>query len=665
MWYPEYIKLKNWLSFREEHYIFVNNIPFLITGINNSDDNAESNGSGKSALEEAMNYILLGNSIRKVKDNELITTGDEFCEIEAGFVNSGSKVQLRIVRSLFLKKSSKLEVFLNGKPQSFASINAGNDLILSIIGISREDVQNYYLINKEKYVSFFSSSDSDKKDLIARFSNVDKLDGIEKLIDKDIADEQKVLDGHNINVVSFNSKIDVYKEDLLNVDNTFKSEQEEKIKQINESIDNCKAVIIKSNTEIERKQSYILSINDIIKTYKHGMQVTLKNIENLKDIKYDEELERIRTESHKLDESNVKLRQQKNTLFNSISDYNDLMGEIKKNLSSSVSCPKCKFQFLPGDSKIDINESKKNIPVIEQALGEISKEIEKVGTEMSSINTKINKLDTERKSYEEELMKFRKMKKDLECQVTKYEQDIATQELIIRKTENDISFLKQNIDNANKQIESFQKSITDVKKSNSNARKTELEAKIKEVEVEIIKKSNLIEVQDETIMNLKQWQGLFKRFYSHLTNQSLSIIQGYSNMYLGKMGTNLQIRLEGYKVLSDGRLKENITAQVLRNGIDAGSFNKLSGGEKARIEFSVILAIQSLINSTSKTGGLNICWVDEILESVDGLGIRSLIKSLSNIKKSVFITTHVAHDSTKTDCIVIVKENGVSRILKY
>ena len=78
--------------------------------------------------------------------------------------------------------------------------------------------------------------------------------------------------------------------------------------------------------------------------------------------------------------------------------------------------------------------------------------------------------------------------------------------------------------------------------------------------------------------------------------------------------------------------------------------------------FSTILAFQHLINSKSKSGGLDFLFVDEILDKVDSLGMYNFTKSLEVTGKTIFLTSQVRIKEDNSNTLTIVKENGISRI---
>jgi hypothetical protein len=165
--------------------------------------------------------------------------------------------------------------------------------------------------------------------------------------------------------------------------------------------------------------------------------------------------------------------------------------------------------------------------------------------------------------------------------------------------------------------------------------------------------------------NLNVWVFRFAKFKSYLANKSLVIIQGYANKYLQEMKTNLGLKLEGFKENADGSIREKITPKILRNGEvkRSGNFKKCSSGERAKIDFAVILAVQNLINLSAKSGGVDILWTDEEPSGLDSVGLENITESVGNIGKTCLITSHVNHEKNYSNIITIEKVGDVSKII--
>ena len=191
MYRPAILKMKNFQSFAEEEYSFKAGSAFSIEGENMTDDGQKSNGSGKSAFADAIYYLLLGTSSTGKKDSELVRWGQPYAELylklEKAFTSLEISRKIYSARS----KSAEISIIIDGKDahDRYSSVMEGNRLILELLGLSADDLRTYFLISRERFTSFFDSPDSAKRNLLARFSSIDRLIALQETL----KDEQESL----------------------------------------------------------------------------------------------------------------------------------------------------------------------------------------------------------------------------------------------------------------------------------------------------------------------------------------------------------------------------------------------------------------------------------------------------------------------------------------
>ena len=111
-------------------------------------------------------------------------------------------------------------------------------------------------------------------------------------------------------------------------------------------------------------------------------------------------------------------------------------------------------------------------------------------------------------------------------------------------------------------------------------------------------------------------------------------------------------------------MREKISISILRDGIDCGSFGKLSAGESARLQLASILAMQKLVNSNCDTDkGLSLIVLDEILSAVDEEGLAKMFESLNKLGITALVVSHNHVSESYAHTLTIRKENGESRIV--
>jgi Fe-S cluster assembly ATPase SufC len=136
------------------------------------------------------------------------------------------------------------------------------------------------------------------------------------------------------------------------------------------------------------------------------------------------------------------------------------------------------------------------------------------------------------------------------------------------------------------------------------------------------------------------------------------------NIVLQSFDSDLRVELEGFKMLANGQIREKIATHVWRADGERGVLEKFSAGEKSRIEVAAIIALQSLINQSAASGGLNFVMIDEIIESVDAYGIEIILNSLNKLDRTILLVTHVGTGVIQYEHILqAIKENGETRLL--
>ena len=203
MWKFEQIQAKNLCAFKDLNYSIQHNKTTLIFGNNLDNDSQGSNGSGKSALIEAIAIALTGAPLRKVSVDEIINDSEDEAIIAALLINDVLEERITVCRTLSRKQPQSIQVLKHTGESTEEIVQSSvadyNKYILDLIGLSKEDIYSNFILSKHKYTSFLSSSDKDKKEIINRFSNGILVDESLAALQADMApvqEELKVAEGH-------------------------------------------------------------------------------------------------------------------------------------------------------------------------------------------------------------------------------------------------------------------------------------------------------------------------------------------------------------------------------------------------------------------------------------------------------------------------------------
>lgn len=623
MWLPETLTLRNFISHKDSKFEFKAGKAVMIQGINADDDCQESNGSGKSAIIEGTIFGLTGDSFRKVRAVDLIMNDEPSAEVVITMKNSISNKSIVIERMLDKKKASTVNIFVNGAPHVLSSVNEYNKFILEEIDISKDDLMNYFVVSKEKYQSFLLTGDTKKKEIIARFSNSNLIEGVDKLVE---ADAQTFTD-KIYKLENTKSRLEGQIETLQSqIDNQttqtdFETDRQEKVDALNEQISAIDKKISENDLSIRQHKKMLTEAEEKLSKFSvEDLKAKLKKAEAK-----ETEITKLGTE-----------------LKATAGEYETLIAEMNKNLAGTAVCPKCEHEFVVTDPEFDVAEGK-------ELVGTLTAELIVTKSEISKKREDYVTAGEKRKEVESEIRKIEGLMHTVKLEVNKINSEISN------CTRTKISYLSQ------------VKSLEDSKESIKNMK---FESNVKTLKENIKTANSEIKTIQESITRLSQekqylieWVYVFKKFKTHLTNKSIKSIESFTNLFLTKIKTNLAVKMDGYKLLSDGKtVRENITVDILRNGLVEGPIEKFSGGEKVRVDICNILALQKLINLNSKSGGLDLLLLDEIVESVDSVGVSEILRQLNSINQTIAIITHANTIRDYDNVVVVTKQNGYSTV---
>lgn len=692
MWYPVSLKITNLFSHEDSTFDFVNNQTTLVSGINKTDSNVQSNGSGKTSILDCISISIIGEPLRNISKKEIVRNGEKSGTSILTLKNNILNKELMISSEINVIKSSKVLIWENGQlNDQLKDLEAKESYkyILKEIGISKEDLINYFLISKDSYQSFFLNGDVAKKEIINRFSKANTVDAVEPLMKEDI---EKL----NTSITKFKTQFETNVGILTHLEEEVNKEKlESSIEQTRQltikTLEEEKDVVLKKCEEIpdlmEAKGVDINFLSETIVTRTSANEKMIRKKEGIeKEISTLEiDIDQVSKEQDELEESYEpkfdKLNEDIKKLQDDIEENNQLIkdcdkdiAEIDSVLAGKIQCPKCEEEFILKDKTYDITTAivnKKEFESIKQDLQDVNIELE---SETVDLKEKIRllkiSLDKDNSSLIEKKTGFKKGLRELEVSLTQIKKQISENETTLndenkklKTLQSELEEIESSIDKYEIQIAAFDKAIETELAKEYPDNTIETKKKIETLQQQNVELNDKIESLTSEKNLIEEWQIRFKQFKSFLANSSISAIEEMTNYFLLKMKTNLTVQIDGYRELSNKKLKEEITTLVTRDGLNGESFSKFSGGEKARVDIACILAMQKIINLASNGGGLNLLFIDEILESVDSLALTGIVKALSELDQTIFLITHVEQNMFECNKLLVEKTNGISKIV--
>jgi len=591
----------------------------MIYGLNEDDEGSNSNGCGKSTLLNTPAILLLDVFDKDLTKVDYILDGKESSLISGELYNPILNKTIRIRRKFYKKRSAVVEIWENGKyNEQITSVREGNARILELLDLSKEDILNYYIIGQGLKSSFFGSTDNVKKKIISRFSNVDSVDAaIENCKNKQDSISADKISAEK-KIVALEAKIEANDDSIAYEKDGRKTEKSNKLKEL-------KTKIATRRTKLDE------SIVAVEKARKKLKKFQKKNdLEDLKD--YSDET----AELNKKIKLKSKKKQEKS---NELSELKIELRTANSNLKEKIVCPKCEHEWI-----LEVEESISDIEKIisdgEKQQKKLEKAIKGFKEEIESLETKLEDIEDEEERIDELKSEFKELKEAIEEKVKQSER------------------AKELLENAKKDKEEYEEFKVDKK------RILQLEKENEDYTAEIEDYQTEIDDLDDKYAEYAYWRVNFASFKTYLINKVIKTLEGYVNYQLNRFKTYLTVKIEGFTTNQDGTTNEKINVLVSKDdGESWQKYARYSGGQKSRLNICSIIAIQKLINLTSKVGGVDFLGLDETFDTLDTIGQIEIVKMLENSGITTAIISHNNEDIGAANEVWIKHRNRLSRIM--
>lgn len=284
MWILTKVQAKNLCAFKDMEFSPAQQHTTLIFGNNMDDDSQQSNGSGKSALLEAIAIAITGETMRDAKMDEIINDAEDSASIEVMLYNDELHRTLEVKRNIFRKKPQEVIVNMyvgeaEQQPVTMPSVTEYNKYILDQLGLSRDDIYANFILTEGKYSSFLSAPDRMKKEIINRFSNGIMVDESIAALEEDMIPVEDDLKKSETNVATCTGRVEALQEQI----NTAINEANERSQKKAERIEGWKQQISNLRASIREQQAKINAANDML----DKQDIVDKKREALEDSKKD------------------------------------------------------------------------------------------------------------------------------------------------------------------------------------------------------------------------------------------------------------------------------------------------------------------------------------------------------------------------------------------
>lgn len=376
--------------------------------------------------------------------------------------------------------------------------------------------------------------------------------------------------------------------------------------------------------------------------------------------------------------------------------------QLTAKIKGAIVCPKCKHRFFLSEEmtleqaeKKLVDEKKNNkewvakkeqynkeLKDAQQQQVTLEKEKTEIDDNMSKRADKLSEMSRSVREYNNTAERFASQILEVQRKLTLLTNDIQAEEAkveglmkkmfsealdiidnTIEKGENYVTTCNDKCTSINASIESFEKTIEEVKNSSQDDFVASLNDSKGKYEKELQTAITELEVAQAEYDKYVVQENYFVDFRSYLANKKVKAISGVTNHFLELINSDLRVEMLGFKKLKNGKIRDKITVNILRNGVDCGSYAKFSGGERARVNLASILGLQRLTNnSTPKGKGLDLLVLDEILSESDAEGINAMSDALNKLKITSLLVVQDTVCNDYGNVIIVEKYGGYSHV---
>lgn len=618
------ISIYNFMSIGSSEIKLKDNGYTLVTGTNNSNDGAISNGSGKSSIFEAIIWCLCGETLRGSK-NVVNINGDDGALVVLEFSFDG-KVYTILRSKEHSKYKTTLQITVDGKDISGKGIRDSEKILREILpDLTSSFIGSVIILGQGMPLKFSNNTPSGRKEVLEKLSKSDFM--IEDL-KKRLVERKLVV--HNLLRQA---------EDETLTNST-------KIETNQDLLSECKKDLEKLNAvDLNEQKIHLSELKD---EYKLVCEEIVKKEDEIKGLDFessinsfeDEKNNCLKTYTTKKEELDNKRYKEREDILNGFVAQKSELNELKQyvqNVENMVDfCPTC-GQKLHNVVKPDITNEKNKI---------------------LELTTKINVCDESINNIENVYkIAFKTIEDEYNQNILRIKESLSNLTVAKKSLDNELKILNTKRNDINNEINKITVELDNFENENNK-----IITYIKKYEEQINIYTNKYEKSSELTENYKCRESILNKFDSvikrdfrgYLLSNIIKYIDERANVYSQDIfGDSLiEFKLEGNNILIKFQQKD---------------YENLSGGEKQKVDLIVQFALRDML-STYMNFSSSLLVLDEIFDNLDYLGCERVINMISkrfNDVSSIYIISHHANELNipVDNCISVIKEsNGVSHI---
>lgn len=625
---------ENFLSWERLEFDFTPGIT-SIEGFNYDDGTQE--GSGKSAILNALSWSLFGKIPKDVKVDEVVREGQTSAHVRLILEDGRHIVRSRKPNDLYIELPNGN--IIRGKDSRETQV-----LIESILGLSFEAFCQsvYFAQNFPK--KFISATEKERADIISEIQDLKQFDHARKKVMESLNKQESLVNSISNELKLIDSKVSATEGQIENTLKLIKSFFEEK----NQELDRLNSFLIKlggQQYELEQDQSTYTDqeLDDNLKEVDSAIEAMTDAKNNI--------VVQIKSQQNRIQERQKYLAQMKASVERMEKTIRGIEGKIilkTETLETFVNspkktCPQC-------GSFMDEQHSIKHQKDLREELAALGDDLASAQNEKSLQVPPEEALEDVERDYKQELAEIDgdlTQAKTLRMNVLETQKEVRGQEVRRQTISNEIKSLTQRIE----EVERREPTAL-----NENQKKG-LE-KLNELLAIRSNETHRLEEAQRHQSRLRILKDAFKDVKAFVFTSVLEELTRASNSYISEL-FEVPVQIHFTNEDDSGDLSK-IDIQVEIEGVRR-SLGLYSGGQFKRIELSVDLALSSIISSRSQNPFQIRCF-DEPFQNLSEASMERAINLFSRLKGTTLLIEH--NSVAKSICNQIFKiefRDGVSR----
>ena len=621
----------------------------IVKGINNYEDLASSNGSGKSSVFEAIIYALFEETSSGDRDIENRILG-QGCSVVLKF--SIDDVSYKIIRQ---SKKGKGTVVLYRNDEDISARNKSdtNKLIISILGINKAIFLDSIFLSQNAVTNLPSLSPTARKERLEILTNTDNAINNFKTF---LKEKQTMYESKHVDCQLEINKINGKEESLQQQKDKLQAQINDIKIQIEER--NKLGNIEDLDKQIQEYNVKINTINNQIPELDNQIEMISKSINELKNEQkvYEEKRvnkdQEVQNQRDKCNDLQKEITRVENIISYNNMDIDRINKEIEE-IKNSDTCPTC------GRKYDNVNEEH-----IQKVIEDKNKEIKEFEDKNIENNNYIKDLQLE---LDKEIEVGKNLKKEFENLNSLYNdknEQVSEQQTNLINTNNQKTQLLNSIQNIQVQIDAINKQKDNILKIEIPNSK-QYEDMVQDIDIQLNNLNKLKEDKNNELNELDNYINAIKHCIQLVTKDFRTFLLKNSLSYLNKI-------LKDYSSQLFSNESDLIYISENDNKLDImlgnATYESLSGGEKTRVNIALLLAQKSLANMIGNIS-CNIIILDEILGYCDALAENNVINLITKELESLETIYMISHKEIPigydAELIVEKNANGLTHLKSY